>query len=192
MKALLNQPVFAVGYIHVLLREGMKIRQATNEDIPKIQCLYQQLDEHHVNLLPDIFQSVEGDARPDSLIEQWIANKDADYLIAELGGEIVGFINVQKSSHPKYPGFRPHDFAMIENAVVDKVQRGKGIGRALFQAAVSWANDRDLRYIQVTVWNENSGAREFYLDQGFRPLTIKMELDTEKNAEQENSLDPQS
>jgi len=158
----------------------MKIRQATTEDIPRIQCLYRQLDEHHVDLLPEIFQTAEGNAREDSLISQWIMDEDADYLLAVEGGEIVGFVNVRKSSHPQYPMFRPHDHVMIENAVVKRNHRGRGIGRALFEAAMGWAEDRGIRHVQVTVWDENAGARDFYLNQGFRPMTIKMELSREK------------
>ena len=62
----------------------------------------------------------------------------------------------------------------------------------LLEAAMSWTKTRDIRYVQVTVWDENTRARDFYLDQGFHPMTIKMELDTEKDAEQDNSLDTQS
>jgi len=79
--------------------------------------------------------------------------------------------------------FRPHDFAMIENAVVDKPYRGKGIGRALFDAAIEWARDHGLRHVQTTVWHENAGARGFYLNQGFRPMTVRLELDTGGGAE---------
>lgn len=161
----------------------MKIRRASAEDIPAIQRLYRQLDEHHVRLLPGVFQSVDGDARPDSLIAQWIEDEGADYLLAEADGEVVGFVNVRKSSHPQYPMFRPHDFALIENAVVDEPHRGRGIGKALFGATMRWAKDRGIRYVQTTVWHENVGAREFYLDQGFCPMTVRVELDTEKGSE---------
>ena len=161
------------------------IRKADRCDIPEIQRLYRQLDSHHAELLPMVFQPVVGDARDNDLIQKGIDQDDADYLLAELNGQVVGFINVQRATHPKYPMFRPHDFAMIENAVVDKPYRGKGIGRALFAAAIEWAKEYGLRHVQTTVWHENTEAREFYLDQGFRPMTVRLELDTEGDAEAE-------
>ena len=158
-------------------------RKAKARDIPEIQRLYRQLDDHHANLLPAVFQPIEGDARGNDLIQICIDPDDADYLLAELDGQVVGFMNVQRTSYPKYPVFRPRDFAMIENAVVDKSHRGKGVGTMLFHAAIAWAKDRDLQHIQTTVWHENVKAKDFYLDQGFRPMTVNLELDTKGDAE---------
>ncbi len=160
------------------------IRKAEARDIPAIQRLYRQLDGHHAELLPEVFQPVDGDARGDDLIQKWIDREDADYLLAERHGQVVAFVNVQQSGHPKHRMFRPHEFAMIENAVVDKPHRGNGIGRALFAAAMDWARDKGLRHVQTSVWHDNAGAREFYLHQGFRPMTVRLELDTERDAEQ--------
>ena len=157
----------------------MKIRKATAKDIPRIQQLYRQLDEHHVCLLPHVFQNVDGNARPDSLIDQWIEEQDADYLLAEKDDIVVGFVNVRKSAYPKHPMFRAREVVLIENAVVDKPYRGKGIGTALFDAAVTWAKNWGVVQIQTNVWNENAGARDFYLAQGFCPTTMNMELNIE-------------
>jgi GNAT superfamily N-acetyltransferase len=159
------------------------IREARAEDIPEIQRLYRQLDIHHANLLPGLFQPVDGDARGNDFIQKWIDRDDADYLLAELDERVVGFVNVQRACHPKYPMFRTHEFAMIENAVVDEPYRGKGVGTALFGAAIDWARAHSLRHVQTTVWHENAGAREFYIGQGFRPMTVRLELDTERDAE---------
>lgn len=155
----------------------LTIRKAEFRDIPEIQRLYRQLDQYHVDLLPEVFQTVDGNARGDDFLRKFIERNNADYLLAELNGTIVGFINVQKSAHPPYPSFRHHEFAMIEDAVVDMPLRGKGIGRKLFTTAIEWARQHDLKYIQTSVWHDNEGAREFYLEEGFRPMTMRMELD---------------
>ena len=164
--------------------EGMKMkpitRKAESGDIPEIQRLYRQGDSHHADLLPEVFQPVEGDVRGNDFVQKLIDWDDADYLVAELDGQVIGFVNVQRASHPKYPMFRPHEFALIEDAVVDEPYRGKGVGTILFRAAIDWARDHGLRYVQTTVWHANVGAREFYLNQGFRPMTMKLELDSEE------------
>jgi len=160
----------------------MTIRRAGLSDILEIQRLYRQLDRHHAALLPAIFRRVDGDARGDEVIQEWIDRDDADYLVAELDEKMVGFVNVKRSTHPSFPMFRPHKYAMIENTVVDQAYRGKGIGRALFDDAIAWARERGLRHVQTTVWHDNAGAREFYLNRGFRPMTMRLELDMEPPA----------
>lgn len=162
---------------------NVTIRRANASDIPGIQRLYRQLDKHHADLLPDVFQPLDGDARADEVLRKWIERDDADCLLAEVDGRVVGFLNAQKSNHPSFPMFRPHAFAMIENAVVDKKHRGRGIGRTLFDAAMAWAKEHGLRYVQTTVWYDNAAAREFYVAQGFRPMTVRLEMDTERNVE---------
>jgi diamine N-acetyltransferase len=153
------------------------IRKADIGDVQNIQDLYAQLDRHHAELLPNIFRPIEEKARPNGLIQEWIDRDDADYLVAVLDGQIVGFINLQYSAHPKYPVFQEHGFAAIENTIVDDAHRNKGIGAALFAAAITWATKRDLQYMQTTVWHENTVAREFYSKHGLRPLSQRLELD---------------
>ena len=154
----------------------MNIRQATVNDVPAIQRLYQELDEHHAELLPGVFRPLTDDARPDSIVRDWIENTEADYLVAEDDGRIIGFLSIRTAIHPKYPMFRPHDFADIEDAVVAKKLRGGGIGTLLFNSAIAWARERGLDHAQVTVWSANKKTREFYCRQGFKPLTEKLEL----------------
>jgi len=169
----------------------MTIRTATPDDIEEIQRLYRQLDHYHAELLPDVFQPVDGDARAPDALAKFITDEDADYLVAERDGEIVGFVNVEKRSHPPFPMFKPHHFAMIENAVVDKAHRDQGIGTALFDAAIAWVRVKGLTSVQTSVWIENSRARSFYVDRGFRPKTEKLELSLDgEDAEQADSVGP--
>ena len=153
------------------------IRSADAGDVQRIQELYTQLDRHHAEFLPAIFRPLKEKARPDDLIQEWIDKDDADYLVATIDGQIVGFINLQSSAHPKYPMFRRHAFAAIENIVVDNAHRNKGFGTALLAAAVTWAKVRGLNYMQTTAWYANEDARKFYSSHGFLPLSQRLEID---------------
>lgn len=167
------------------MMSDVTIRKATRDDIDGIRRLYHELDRHHVELLPDVFQPVDEDARTADVVAEFITDEDADYLVAERDSEIVGFLNVQKRSHPPFPMFRPHDFAMIENVVVHSSHRGQGIGTDLLDAAIGWAGEKGLTFVQTSVWTVNDSARSFYVGRGFRPMTEKLELDlTGERAEQ--------
>ena len=168
------------SYTSYAIKMSPTTRKAMASDIPEIQRLYIQGDSHHADLLPEVFQPVEGDGRGKDVIQKLIDLDDADYLVAELDGQVIGFVTVQRASHPKYPMFRPHEFALIEDAVVDNPHRGRGVGTILFRAAIDWARNHGLRHVQTTVWHANAGAMEFYLGQGFRPMTMRLELDSEE------------
>ena len=158
----------------------MNIRPATTADIPAIQLLYQQLDQHHVAIQPDVFQPIDANARPDTLLKQWIDNPNTAYLLAEIDNAIVGFVALRQGSPPPYPMFRPRDLALIEDLVVDTAHRDKGIGAALFSAALEWARNRGLQFVQTSVYAANATARDFDLRHGFEPVTEKLELDLQK------------
>jgi GNAT superfamily N-acetyltransferase len=163
--------------------EKLTIRSAELRDIDDIQRLYRQLDGHHADLLPDVFRPLEGDARADAFIRTRIHREDASYLLAELDGAVAGFVDVQRAAYPDYPMFRSREFCLIDNLIVDEPHRGKGIGKRLFEAAIDWTRDHGLRCVQTTVWDANARARDFYLEQGFAPATLRLELALEEDTE---------
>ena len=72
--------------------------------------------------------------------------------------------------------YRPREFVMIMNIVVDEDYRRQGIGTVLLEEAKRWARDRGLRAIQLGVWVANGPAVAFYAKHGFQVRTQKMEL----------------
>ena len=154
----------------------MQIRTATANAIPAIQSLYRELDGHHVGVLPQFSQSVDGDIRTVESIAGWIASDDKAYFVAEVNDQVVGFASVAERMHPAQPMYRSHRYALIDNAVVAADHRGRGIGQALFDAAAEWTRVRGIAAAQVQVWNGNDGAYRFYQRQGFHPITTRMEL----------------
>jgi ribosomal protein S18 acetylase RimI-like enzyme len=151
-------------------------RLATMGDYDAICRLLKQVDQHHVEILPNVFKSFDGPARPRELIASHVEASDAAYILAEMDSKLVGFVNLKKAAHPNYPMFKPHEFALIENLVVDEAHRRKGVGTILFEEARKWALARDLKHIQLTVWVANAPATAFYAKLGFKPIHARMEL----------------
>ncbi len=158
-------------------------RVAESRDIPEIQRLYRQLDGHHADAIPEVFQRIEGDAREDRVIRETIDREEEEYLLAICDEKIVGFVQLQIVAHPDFPVFRPHEYALMDSAVVDQPYRGQGIGQMLCNATIEWCKSKGVRKIQTNVWNDNVEAREFYLAFGFRPMCVKLELDIEESTQ---------
>lgn len=82
------------------------------------------------------------------------------FLVAALDGAIAGYLMIIK---PRFT-----DAAEITDLAVGRPARRSGVGRALVDAAVAWARERDLRSLWVEPRGEAGGTIDFYLQLGFR------------------------
>ena len=83
------------------------------------------------------------------------------YLAAEGdGGELIGLLDMDAES------WRP--VASIQWLIVDRPWRGRGVGRALVEQALTWGRAQGLRAIVLETQSTNIDACRFYLRMGFR------------------------
>jgi GNAT superfamily N-acetyltransferase len=86
-------------------------------------------------------------------------------LVAEAGGEVVGFITVLV-----LPRFEVADlFARITSLVVDAGVRERGIGRLLMQAAEEQARAAGAAWLEVTAGHHRPDARRLFESLGYDP-----------------------
>lgn len=87
----------------------------------------------------------------------------ANYLVAEVDGKIAGYVlvhqNIPLDSHRHVLG--------INGLAVAPAAQGKGVGRALVEAAVEEAGRRGATKVSLRVLGENPGARRLYERCGF-------------------------
>ncbi|WP_225102298.1 GNAT family N-acetyltransferase [Streptomyces sp. CoH27] len=86
-----------------------------------------------------------------------------DYLVAESGGRIVGYVRLAR---PTPLASNAHVLQIQGLAVADEA-RGQGIGRALIRAAVAQARGRGARRLSLRVLGHNAPARALYASEGF-------------------------
>lgn len=114
---------------------------------------------------PDAFGTTheEAQARPDEWWRDWAANSaESDtqaMVLAWDGDDAFGLAGV----------FATDDGAwQVISMWVDPNARGRGAGRALLDAVVAWARERDPdRTIRLSVTDGNDGARWLYERYGF-------------------------
>lgn len=73
---------------------------------------------------------------------------------------------VQCETHEDYFTGEAHGHVGI--LAVARSAEGKGVGRALLQAAEEWGRRQGYRWLTLSVFVDNLRAREFYLRQGWR------------------------
>ena len=83
------------------------------------------------------------------------------FLVAEVDGALVGYemLLLQPSHHG---AVQMNDLAVAKNA------RRSGVGRALVEAAASWARERGLRAVWASPSGHSKDTIDFYLSVGFR------------------------
>jgi ribosomal protein S18 acetylase RimI-like enzyme len=111
----------------------------------------------------------------DKLVE-FVYGRHHDVLIAEQGGERIGFLLLLYDV--------PDEVTLTEQAfvaytAVEPFARGRGAGRALLDAAEAFARANGLRYVSLMVTDDNAPARGLYDKAGFvterRMLTKRLD-----------------
>jgi L-amino acid N-acyltransferase YncA len=102
--------------------------------------------------------------------EAWAAEfADTRYrfTVAEVDGEIVGYVKLGPSSLPIETGRRAVELRQI---YVLKDHHGSGIAAALTEWAIEEARRQDFEELYLTVFTENARARRFYDRYGFEAV----------------------
>ena len=101
--------------------------------------------------------------------KDWDADHlDAHRLVAELDGEIVGWVALTPYSRREaYGGVADESVYVAERA------RGRGVGRALLEAAIGSARAGGLWTLQAGIFPENEPSLALHRSLGFREVGVR-------------------
>ncbi len=94
-----------------------------------------------------------------------LKNKDSEFYFAILDNEIIGYLKINFSQ--AQTEIKDDKSLEIQRIYVLEEFQGKRIGKSLYQKAVEIASQKDLDYLWLGVWKENSHAIQFYEKIGF-------------------------
>ena len=141
--------------------KSIRIRPANEKDLPSLVILAEE------------FMPREADnEKRVNVLNQALRNPDYELLVAELEGEIVGFID-QWVIHDFTHGAK-HSY--IHNLYVSSKHRRKGIASKLLQEAMKNARNMRVSEIHVTTRFDNKLAINLYKKHGL----VKEHLQLEK------------
>ena len=155
----------------------LSIHPATAADLDALQECFRELDNYHAVLLPGEFQPYEGPPRDPVFLQGVMDNPERALLVASGHVGIIGFVQLQRGHTPDLPMFQPREFTTISDLFVSAAHRGKGVGRALLDAAHAWSRERGIGTVQLDVYCDNEGAREFYRELGYREQRVQLRLE---------------
>jgi len=140
----------------------MIIRDATPADVPELN-----------RLLDDLF-SIEQDFQPNTENQErgmllLLQHPDRGCIkVAEEGGRIIGMVSAQLviSTAEGAPS------AWVEDMVVRDGWRGQGIGRALLDSLMDWAQSKGATRAQLLVDLDNEPALGYYQHLGWQTTKL--------------------
>lgn len=148
---------------------GCTIRLARSEDAARIAELGEALDHLHRAEFPALLRPAGARLEPDWVIAALQAPASA-LFVAEQLESIVGFLRVRDVETPGGAALLPRRYGLIDELYVEPAARGAGVAHALLLAAEVWARDRGVTALEVTVWDFNNEAQQFYEREGFGVL----------------------
>jgi ribosomal protein S18 acetylase RimI-like enzyme len=134
------------------------IRQATEQDIPRLLELYRQLSFN-----PDSYNKAPvADCR--RVLKKMAKIPDYSLLVAEENGEVIGTTVLSI-----LPGFAhgTAPFAVIEYVVVEEKQRSQGVGKQLMDYCLAKAKEAGCYKVMLTSDKRRDRAHKFYRSLGF-------------------------
>jgi ribosomal protein S18 acetylase RimI-like enzyme len=153
---------------------GVTIRPATAADLSAVGRLGALLVRTHHDFDPRRFleatpQTEHGYA---SYLGRQLREPDVIVLVAERGGEVIGYT---------YAGMEGHDYMALRgpagalyDIVVDPEHRGAGVGRMLLDATLAALRERGAPRVVLSTAERNEAAQRLFARAGFRRTMIEM------------------
>ena len=151
------------------------IREAVPADFDTLARLYSELDAYHAAVHPDLFRVPDPTAaRPDAYYQELLDSPLCRLLVAEVDGQVVGFVSFRLDYSPELPNCLPYTYVKVSDLEVTPAFRRRGLGRRLMQAAEDWARKKGAVSLVLNVFDFNENARELYRALGYHELSHRM------------------
>ncbi len=148
--------------------ENLTIRRATSSDIDSIVRLRLLLQQHVEESNPLVWRMTERGKR---LLKQEIrkdlSSRNTRVLLAEVGGETIGFAQGEVASRSDYS---PRTVGHISLLYVMKRFRRKGFGRRLLKELCRFYDSNRAEHLTVRCIIGNKEAEAFWTQLGFESI----------------------
>ena len=143
----------------------MEIRDIESKDYPEIDRLMKELHELHVKGRPDLYTELEHPYSREEF-EKIVSDPEIIAILAEEKSVVIGLCigTLRKKS-----GMVEMKTMYIEDLIVDRNFRGKGIASQLYEEMEERGRNTGAKRLDLMVWEFNNDAKRFYEKQGMRP-----------------------
>lgn len=152
----------------------INIRRAKDDDIPTLDNLLFQVHEVHHKAHPDLFKA-DAKKYTDEQLKEILSNDKTPVFVAESDEKILGYAFCIHRQFVNDNNMTDVKTLYIDDLCVDENERGKHIGKKLYDFVVSYARENGYYNVTLNVWADNKKAVGFYEKIGLRVQKIGME-----------------
>jgi GNAT superfamily N-acetyltransferase len=157
-----------------VLKDKLSLREAIVADIPRILRLNNLMceEEHHRYdplILPNFATTKAGRA----YFKGQLTGKDRLLIVLASDDEIIGYLSASIRANENYR--QKCKLAELNDMVVDKKYRKRGVGKSLFAYFQAWAKSRKAKRLRVVASSGNKDGLAFYKKSGFAPISTVLE-----------------
>ena len=150
------------------------IRRAEKKDIPKISDLLLEVCLVHHKGRPDVFKV--GRKYSEKELEDLVSDNERPILVyTDERDEVLGYCFCIFQQYNDNSVLTDIKTLYIDDLCVDEAQRGRRIGKELYEAALALAKESGCYNLTLNVWSCNPSAMKFYEAMGLVPQKICME-----------------
>lgn len=146
------------------------IRKAGAGDLEVIGKLWCEFMDFHSARDPHYSRAEAGEKCFKEFIGKRIASADSRVLVAESGGEVVGYLLAGLTQNP--PVLKERDYGVISDLAVTGRCRRMDIGGKMYREALLWFAERGVRRIELRVAAANEVSTAFWVKNGFAPYAV--------------------
>jgi ribosomal protein S18 acetylase RimI-like enzyme len=151
---------------------AITIRQAVSEDADGIARTFVESAEYHASIDPERYAVPAVQEISARYREGRHAAEGGITLVAEISGEIVGFIDARLEQSPD-PMHREILYCDIAEIAVSSRHQNQGVGERLLRAAEDWGRRQGAEFASLEYHSANVRASSFYHQRmGYRPAHI--------------------
>jgi ribosomal protein S18 acetylase RimI-like enzyme len=141
------------------------IRRARPDDIDVLMGLWKEFIDFHQPFDMFFTRSADGHEHFAEFIHENLDNPDWLILIAEVGGEAVGYSVSVVRDYP--PVFEIGRYGFVQDIAVTESHRRAGVGSMMLEDTLNWFRTRDVTRAEVHVAAANPVSQAFWRKHGF-------------------------
>ncbi|MCR4892388.1 MAG: GNAT family N-acetyltransferase [Lachnospiraceae bacterium] len=153
----------------------LEVRRAAERDADAIMGLLVQVNMVHHNGRPDIFKGPTTKYTKEELLEILKDDSKPVFVCVDETDKVLGhgFCIIQEVSHNNL--LMDMKTLYVDDICVDEKQRGRHVGRQLYEYIREYARKIGCYNLTLNVWSCNPGAMKFYESCGLVPQKVGME-----------------